>query len=283
MYSELIYTRCAEGIDILKGRIPVRNSGFKVFSCSENVTNEGVVDIPFLYATAQTKEPYSEPSFMDDAYLYYVPDIGEKFLLNFHPIPFNREATGDYSHRPGNFINQVYIGSFTDFYPYETFGNEAVWNAQARGEAYYYENVPVPLPERDDLGDTIGSICLDDVANFIADNRRDVLKKAIAFLIKQYTLQPEERKFLVIKDTDSYKIELWIAAIESAFSPLMASRLSFATRLDKFVNSNKYTVNLSGQYQTQINLQSPNQKLRLRAMIVGVDERDKINISTAKR
>lgn len=282
MYSELIYTRCGEGIDILRGRNPIKNSGFKVFSCSENITEAGFTDLPFLYATAQSKEPYTDPSFMDDAYLYVVPDFGGKYLLNFHPIPFDRTATGDYSHRPGNFINQIFIGQFDEIYPYELFGNDSVWDAQKRGEAFYYENVPSPLPRRDDLGETIGYINFDDIAAFVANGRREVLMSAVAFIVSQYSLPPEERKFLVIRDENSKQIELWIAAIESAFSPRMAAGLSFATRLDKFVNANKYTVNLNGQYQTQINLQSPNQKLRLRAMIVGVDERDRTNTAAAK-
>ena len=282
MYSELIYTRCGEGVDILRGGSPIKNSGFKVFSCSESITEDGFADLPFLYAIAQSKEPYVDPSFMDDAYLFVVPDLGGKYFLNFHPIPFDRTATGDYSHRPGNFINQVFIGRFDDIYPYELFGNESVWDAQKRGEAFYYENAPVPLAERDDLGETLGYISFDDIAAFVADGRRDVLMSAIAFIVSQYSLPPEERKFLVIRDEDSKQIELWIAAIESAFSPRMAAGLSFATRLDKFANANKYTVNLDGQYQTQINLQSPNQKLRFRAMIVGVDERDRTNAAAAK-
>ena len=282
MYSELIYTRCGEGIDILRGRNPIKNSGFKVFSCSENITEAGLADLPFLYAAAQSKEPYVDPTFMDDAYLFFVPDRGENYLLNFHPIPFDRTATGDYSHRPGNFINQIFVGRFDDLYPYELFGNESVWDAQKRGEAFYYENAPTPLPQRDNLNETIGYISFDDIAAFVADGRREVLMKAIAFIVAQYSLPPEERKFLVIRDENSRNIELWIAAIESAFSPRMAAGLSFATRLDKFANANKYTVNLDGQYQTQINLQSPNQKLRFRAMIVGVDERDKSNSSAAK-
>lgn len=282
MYSELIYTRCGEGIDILRGRNPIKNSGFKVFSCSENVTETGFTDLPFLYTTAQSKEPYADPSFMDDAYLFVVPDLGGKYLLNFHPIPFDRTATGDYSHRPGNFINQIFIGQFDDIYPYELFGNEFVWDAQKRGEAFYYENSPAPLAQRDDLGETIGYINFDDIAAFVTEGRRDALMSAIAFIVSQYSRPPEERKFLVIRDENSKLIELWVAAIESAFSPRMAAGLSFATRLDKFANANKYTVNLSGQYQTQINLQSPNQKLRFRAMIVGVDERDRTNAAAAK-
>lgn len=217
MYSELIYTRCGEGIDILRGRNPIKNSGFKVFSCSENVTEAGFTDLPFLYATAQSKEPYADPSFMDDAYLFVVPDLGGKYLLNFHPIPFNRTATGDYSHRPGNFINQIFIGQFDDIYPYELFGNESVWDAQKRGEAFYYENSPTPLAQRDDLGETIGYINFDDIAAFVAEGRREALMGAIAFIIAQYSLPPEKRKFLVIRDEHSKLIELWIAAIESAF------------------------------------------------------------------
>lgn len=282
MYSELIYTRCGEGIDILRGRNPIKNSGFKVFSCSENITEDGIVDLPFLYVAAQSKESYVDPSFMDDAYLFFVPDIGRKYLLDFHPIPFDRAATGDYSHRPGNFINQILIGGFDDIYPYELFGNESIWDAQKRGEAFYYENAPIPLAQRGNLDEAIGYINLDDISKFVSAGRREVLKKAISFIISQYSLPAEERKFLVIRDEDSRTIELWIAAIESAFSPRMASGLSFATRLDKFVSANKYTVNLKGEYQTQINLQSPNQKLRFKAMIVGVDERDRTNSAAAK-
>ena len=85
----------------------------------------------------------------------------------------------------------------------------------------------------------------------------------MAFLLSQYSLPTENRKYLVIQDEDAAKIELWIAAIQSAFSPRMASGLPFATRLDKFTNTNKYTVNLNGHYQAQMNLQDPNQRLRL--------------------
>jgi len=286
MYSEVIHTRCGNGIDIKKNQAPINGGGiggFKVHSCSRNVTDDGFVDLQFLDKVLSEKQSYTDPAFMDDAYLYYVPDIGNRILVNFHPIHFDRTAKpGNYPHRPGNFINQSFIGNFDNIYPYETFGNESVWDAQKRGEAYYYENAPMELPQRNNLADEIGSITLEDISVFIADGRRDALKSAVAFLISQYDLSPDERKFLVIRDENARQIELWIAAIESAFSPRMASGLSFATRLDKFVNTNKYTVNLNGRYQPTINLQSPDQKLRYRAMIVGIDERDKSNISAVR-
>ena len=286
MYSELIHTRCGDGIDILKGQTYIDGGdrgGFKVFSCSPDISQENYVDLPLLNKISAEKQTYQDPSFMDDAYLFFTPDIGKKYLVNFHPIHFDPNAsTGKYPHRPGNFINQIYIGDFDNNYPYETFGDISVWSAQCQGENFYYENKPFPLEQHDTIFGTRGNISYADISEFISDGRTEVLQKAVAFIISQYSVEPEKRKYLVIKDENSRKIELWIAAIECAFSPRMASGLSFATRLDRFQNTNKYTVNLNGQYQTQINLQSPTQKLRYHAMIVGVDERDKTNYSQAK-
>lgn len=282
MYSELIYTRCRQGIDILKGGRPILSDGFKVYSCSEDIIGGDIADLPLLFNMAQCKHTYSDPNFMDDVYVYAAPDKGRNILVNFHPIPFDKDAKGDYSHRPGNFINQAFVGCFENFYPFELFRSEAVWDAQIRGEAFYYENEPQPLACRSELDSAAGSILADDIERFVSDGRRDAVKAAVAFIIEQYGLPPENRKYLVIRDESSSYLELWIAAIESAFSPRMASGLPFATRMDKFVNANRYTVNQNGLYQVQMNLQDPKQKLRLRAMIVGVDERDRTNASTVR-
>lgn len=279
MYSELIYTRCRQGIDILKGGRSILSDGFKVYSCSGEILNGDSEDMPLLFNTVQSKEPYSDPAFMDDAYVYAVPDKGHRIMVDFHPVPFDKNAKGDYAHRPGNFVNQAFVGDFEDVYPFELFGNNGTWDAQLRGEAFYYENEPSPLEPRRELSDSGGSITSSDIARFIADGRKDAVKAAITFIIEQYRLPPESRKYLVIRDESSGFLELWIAAIESAFSPRMASGLPFATRMDKFVTTNRYTVNQNGLYQTQINLQDPKQKQRFRAMIVGVDERDKTNAS----
>lgn len=283
MYSELIYTRCRQGVDILKGGRTIASDGFKVYSCSDNIINDDIVDLPFLFNLAQGKQTYTDPSFMDDAYLFISPDKGKSMMVNFHPIPFDRTATGDYSHRPGNFINQVYVGDFHEFYTYELFGSSYAWDAKERGEAFYYNTPPTALPARNNIDDAAGSILQDDIAAFVADGRKNAVAAAVAFLLSQYSLPPESRKYLVIQDENATKIELWIAAIQSAFSPRMASGLPFATRLDKFTNTNKYTVNLNGQYQAQMNLQDPNQRLRFRAMIVGVDERDRVNTAAVRQ
>jgi len=280
MFYELIYTRCRQGMDITRKGNRISSDGYKVYSCTPALMEEGKVDLQFLANAAQAKQPYNDPDFMDDAYLFYVPDFGKSFFVNFHPIPFDANAKGDYAHRPGNFINHALLGEFQNIYPYKMFQDNNIWNAKEKGEAYYYENPPVDLTEREII-DPSGQYKFEDIGAFIADGRKEALAKAVAFLVAQYNEEPEKRKFLVIKD-DSYKnIELWIAAIECAFSPQIASVVPFATRMDKFANTNRYTVK-NDIYQQQMNLQDPNHKQRYRAMIVGLDERDKANISAAR-
>jgi len=282
MFYELIYTRCRQGIDITKKGHQITSDGYKVYSCTPAIMEEGQVDLQLLMSAAQAKQPYTDPDFMEDAYLFFVPDTGKSFFVDFHPIPFDADAKGDYAHRPGNFVNHALLGDYSAIYPYKMFQDDGIWNAKTRGEAYYYENPPsdAGLPERD-INDPSGQYTFEEIAAFIADGRKDALAKAVAFLIAQYDEEPEKRKFLVIKDDSSKNIELWIAAIECAFSPRLASLIPFATRMDKFASTNRYTVK-QGLYQQQMNLQDPNQKQRFRAMIVGLDERDKANAGTAR-
>ncbi|MDR0908303.1 MAG: hypothetical protein LBM77_00925 [Spirochaetaceae bacterium] len=281
MFLDLIYTHCRQGIDILKDGKQVMGDGYKIYACSHNIMTSEKNDLPFLVGAAQAKQSYNDPSFMDDAYLYYVPNNGSSFMDDFHPVPFDPNARGDFPHRPGNFVNQILIGDFSHFYLFELFGDKNVWYAKNREVAYYYENAPENLPQRE-IQPIFSQTFIDKVKAFINDGRKDALMHAVSFLISQYKLPPKDRKFLLIRDESSENIEMWIAAIEYAFSPKMAAAIPFATRMDKFVMTNRYTVNKLGIYQTQINLQDENQELRLRAMIVGVDERDKNNSANAR-
>ena len=282
MYYELIWTRCGAGIDIRNGGMKLTSNGFKFYACSEEILQGDLAEIPLLTAFAQMKLPFRLPDFPDDAYLYTVPDRGTRILMNFHPVIISGNEEGNYSRRSGNYINQVYLGSFTDFYPYETFGSAEIWDAQQRGEAYYYETPADSLPPRDIRPEPGSGITDAEIAAFIQDGRRELLKEALAFLIRQYTLPPNDRQFLVIREENEQKIELWIAALESAFSPRMAAALPFATRMDGFLTTNLYTVNLSGQYQAVKNFMDPRQIRRFFAMIVGADARDKTNFDAAR-
>jgi hypothetical protein len=284
MFFEVIYTRCRQGTDILRKGQSLTSDGYKIYSCTPEVMNDGVVDLPFLANAMQAKQSYNDPDFMDDAYLYYTPDSGKSFLLNFFPVSFDSNAKGDYSHRPGNFINHALVGDFQNIYPYELFRNNKIWTAKGKSEAFYYENTPSSLPVRNDINDSAGHsfYSYEKIGCFIADGRKEAFASAVSFLIAQYKEETDKRKFLLISDDSSEKIELWIAAIECAFSPQIASSIPFATRMDKFLSVNKYTVNQSGAFQIQINLQDPNQKQRYRAMIIGIDVRDKANINASR-
>jgi hypothetical protein len=253
------------------------NDGYKIYSCSKSLLESANVTptyLQYLNNIAQKKQSYVDPTFMDDAYLYYTPDEGDNLLCCFHPVHFDSHAEGDYSKRRGNFVNQILIGDFSEFYPYETFGDRSVWNAKEKGEAYYYATPPEADNGRSDIDCPSGGYYLEQIRSFIGDGRQRALSMAVAFLLEQYSYEPENRKYLVIQDDSTEKLELWIAAIESAFSPRMASGLPFATRMDKFMEMNKYTVNQTGAYQSQLNFQDPRQKLRYRAMIVGVNKQD---------
>lgn len=282
MHKEIIYTRCRNGIDLLNSGRPVTTDGFKVYACTSTLLKNDIIDLPFLFNAAQGKLPHKDPAFMDDAYLYLVPDYGEAFMLSFHPIPFNQNARGDFSHRAGNFVNQILIGDYSSFYASELFGDKTAWYAKERNEAYYYETPPTELQARKIGNNSHGKYTAEKLASFIADGRQKALRLAVSFLFEQFGLEAENRKFLVIRDESAEHIEMWIAAIQHAFSPRIAASIPFATRMEKLKSANRYTVNQEGLYQTQINLQDPSQKQRLRAMIVGVDERDSSNISAAR-
>ncbi|NLK00716.1 MAG: hypothetical protein GX318_05700 [Clostridia bacterium] len=282
MFSELIYTRCGQGIDILKSGEPIYGDGFKVYSCTPSIIEGGKTDLPFLLDTVKAKQSYMPPDFMDDAYIYLAPDMGDPIMVNFHPIINDAASSVDCQGRGDNFINQVFIGDFSDFYPFELFDDSTIWDAKFRGQAFYCEETPKDLPARGDVGDPVGQIAINDIREFIFDGRRDALMKAVSFLITQYGLPPDKRKYLVIRDDSSKNIELWISAIEYAFSPRMAASISFATRLDNFPKANIYRVDKEGFYIQHKGFFGRKGERRFRAMIVGVDRRDRKNTKMAR-
>lgn len=275
MYYDLIYTRCRHGVDILRLGQPILSDGFKVFSCSSALYKDNIADLQYIMNSAQKKQSFNEPDFMDDAYLYCVPDTGFNFLSGFHPVPYDLSVTGDFAKRPGMYLNHIIIGDFEGVYPFETFHDRNVWTAQKNNEAYYYENEPEDTAGREILVSQ-PQYAFPDIGAFINDGRKEVLKKAVAFLMEQLTKPLGERKYLVIKDATSEDVEKWIAAIELAFSPRMASKISFATRMDKFATSNFYYVNVDGSFSQKQQSDSSNSP-RLRALVVGVISKDKAN------
>ncbi|MCL2527648.1 MAG: hypothetical protein FWE42_04435 [Defluviitaleaceae bacterium] len=319
-FYEIIHTRCNQGFDIEQGK-NISSAGYKEYAYSSGLRREGTVDIHYL-AKAMLCKPrsYTDPAFMDNAYAYHTPEAASGFcgiFLNFHPVKWNRNYTGnEFSNRPGNFINQAYVGDFvkSGFYPFELFDNRPIggryiWDAQrkllpsrchnkanevctrdARCETpcdlshpcmlenygYYYQNPPpADLPMRQFSPEDCKTN-FSRLAGFVSTgNNRELLKKAVAFIIEQFKhSEHKNRKYLVIREKSDKQIQLWISAIQCAFSPRMAAAISFATRMERFEMSNRYTVNQAEQFQSKSNFQDPRQSERYHAMIVGAVEGD---------
>lgn len=275
MYYDLIYTRCRRGVDILRSGQPMLSDGFKVYSCSSSLYEGNTADLQLIMNSAQKKQSFNEPDFMDDAYLYCVPDTGLNFITGFHPVPYDLSVTGDFAKRPGMYLNHIIAGDFKDIYLFETFHSKDVWTAQENNEAYYYENETEDTAGRN-LSVSQPQYSFKDIGDFIGDGRKEALKKVIGFIIEQLSKSPEERKYLVIKDSTSENVEKWIAAIELAFSPRMAAKISFATRMDKFATSNLYYVNADGTFSQKQQSDASNSP-RFRALVIGVIDKDKAN------
>lgn len=282
MYYQAIYTHCPRGLDLLRKGQPITGTGFKVYSCSAAVYNDNLVDLPLFNESLALKQPYSDaqvnprlPELMDEVYSLQVPDNGAPFMICFYPFPLDKG-------RSGTFVSQALVGEFNDFYPFQTFGDQEVWEVTSRSAAFFSENQPQGDAGKE-ITALVGRIGFAQLAAFIADGRQKALRDAVSFIIEQYEEEPEKRRYLVVQGESSREIELWIAAIEAAFSPRMAAGIPFATRLDRFSEKNAYFVNAGNfAYQAQAMRNNPNYKQRLRAMLVGVDDRDPGNSSQVK-
>jgi len=273
MFYELIATFCNQEISLRTGQRSNSN-GFSVYACDDAFIKNIEIDINFFNKALTKRQSFDVENLMDDAYLYYVPDAMDPFLVEFHP--FNLETQGEVSR--GKYLNHVFMGDFSNMYPCETFGESEIWSAKERGLEYYYTNPPPEhLEARTSL---IGDERYYNAGRFIMDGRKDTLRSVVAFLISQYEIPIEKRKFLVIIDESAENIENWVTAIEYAFSPRISASIPFATRMDDFEVNNCYTININNnRYEENINYQDPKQKLRYRAMIIGVDSRDSSNIN----
>ena len=254
MFLELIFTHCGQGIELATGKMFSGND-FKVYACDAAILNMKEKDLLLLDSLVSKKQPFKEPSLMDDAYLYYVPESIQPIFINFHPFKHDPNIRGDT--RPGKYINQAFIGDFSEHYPCDMFGSKTIWDAKERGLEHYYVNPPHEIESRNLVTDD-GKYKFENIHAFIMDGRCDALKTAVSFLIEQYNKHPADRKFLVILDGSSENIEQWITAIEYAFSPRMAASLPFATRINDF------------------------EKILYSIMIVGVDARDSKNADAAR-
>jgi hypothetical protein len=259
---------------MLNGGKPNIGGGFKVFSFSQELlSNEkSPSDLPFIENMIKKELPYDKRygDFIDDAFIYSVPDYGMPFIMSFSVRIFVKGV----SDRPGNFINHAFVGELGG-YPCNYIGSSS-FNAKESGEEHYYQfkgsETPDFLPPVQNI-ESNDKFTYESVRAFIRENadRSRILKSAVWHILKQFELEPEKRKFIVIKGTE-LEIEMWIAAISYAFSPDIAQNISFATRLNRPVLDNKYNINNELKFSA-----NPTTLVRYRAMLIGVDTRDAIN------
>lgn len=250
--EQLVYTRCYPHVELNDGGKIAQKDGFGVFSTSKGlISNPPVSNYSFLFSRLAIPNAAKEagPVGLINSYDYFEIKEGV-YALSFEVArPLGREPRKNgYSHRPGNYIKQCLVGQVRD-YPYHWFGAD-VWTEWKKSENDFYLDldpnpVPVPLPQTDDIP-IGGSLTEENIRQFVADGRTETVKAGIWFLITESMKRPEERRILIIRDIPQ-NVELWIAAMESAFSPELASQITFTT--NKTALNNRVEASLFGSLE----------------------------------
>lgn len=282
MLNQLIYTRCMPHRELKnKGQV-VRTDGFGVFSMSQELaTNPPVASYDFLQArlAQQNAAKENSPIGLFNSYEYTALDDSTYAYVYEVARPHCKEVRKNgMGHRTGTYIKQCLVGA-PKGYPFQWF-DASVWNAHLRSENDYYLDgdptaEPAWLPQvPDQLGDS--NMNLASIKNFVRDGRQEAVKAAIWFLIQEYAKPVEERKVLLIKDTPE-NMELWIAAIELAFSADMARTIPFSTNKSRLANQIDsilfYYTDENGRVSTMRN-NSAAQRRHPYHMIVGYHPKD---------
>lgn len=242
MLDQVIYTRCMPHRDLINKGAVSRSDGFGVFSMSQSIFDpEKQIDLGGLKRQLAKKNGAKEKDAVGliSSYEYFaVSDT--KYALTYEvPRPFLQDARGSYSNRADNFIKQGLVGALKG-YPCEYFGANC-WDAYKKGEnEYYIESDPAWLCQISDVA-AGGTVSKNRVRTFVQDGRADAVKTAVWFLMEEYSKPVGERKVLLIRDYPA-NVELWVAAIEYAFSAAMARQITFTTN----------RTNLNGQTETAL-------------------------------
>ncbi len=290
MLNQIIYTRCLPHRDLTKKGLVVRKEGFGVFAMSQDlITNHPVSDCNFLQnrlalrnGAKENTDPRATVAIgLFNSYDYVALPSSDVYAVIFEvaqPLCKEQRKSG-IGHRDGNYIKQCLVGN-PDGYPFEWFG-ASVWDAYLKSQNDYYLEDPKAEPPWINAVEEMvphGSyITVDKVRQFVSEGRTDAVKAGIWFLIKEYSKPEEKRKILFIKDVPE-NVELWIAAIEYAFSIEMAKKITFTTNETNLNTNFKETVfyytDKDGNYSKECN-NSVEQTRHPYNMIVGYHPKDR--------
>lgn len=232
MLDQIIYTRCSKHRSLENGGREEIQDGSTVYSMSESVfTNYSKEELGFVEKILRKPNASSErePIGLLTSYEYFKTVDGNKVVsrLDGRPMCTEKRKNGS-ANRGGTIINQTFLGNF-EGYAFEIIDSPD-WNAIQKPEIEYYhddadETVPyLPTLNRDMYA---GDFSVESIRLFISE-RKEAYKKALFFLMQQFSKDVSERKVLLIKD-NPYNVAMWIAGLSLAMSTTMAEELTFST------------------------------------------------------
>ena len=283
--EHLIYTERRAGIGMsLDGKTPPK-TGYGVYSMSDGLLPEGGFQDRVFLETAINLKNSSRPasSILINSFAYYCP-AGGMPMLGYY---FQRDGSEDPMDRLSSaYINEWYMGNL-NCYPMDLF-QAGIWNAHRKPFYWYTKEAPVPTPALETLkAEDLPAVSMrEEALRFARNGRADIVRKAVWMILKQMTQPVQNRKYLVIRDSEE-NVRLWVAAILYQLPVQAALHVSFNTNgfglntpQNNCYNFNRKT-GTSVKTVAQAGQQNTDFERHYYAMIVGVDPRDATSSSTA--
>ena len=256
---------------------PNYTGGYGIYSASKDLFEEK--------CDRDLRDAMIKHQHRQDAYAYCVPGEGRPMLAAYRKRTDDEKSVADEAGVDNrvSYIAEWLVGNF-ERYAFE-YIDSSFWQNIYRPIADFYANEePMPLEEPIDAASVpVSSICRNDIMAFVADGRANAVKAAVWALLRQYDLPAAERKFLVIRDTET-NVRKWVAAIGYSLPIQVANQISFNTSMEKLNQEPDccyYVQNSTGMYAKIRNIQDPNQERRWFYMIAGADPSDRTSDRTA--
>lgn len=273
--GHLVCTRRDIGLDI-QGK-PNFAKGYGIYSASKDLFEDN--------CDRDLREAMIKHQHKQDAYVYCVPEKGRPMLAAYRKRTDEEKRAAcdaDVDNR-ADYVAEWLVGNL-EHYAFE-YIDSSFWQNIYRPIADFYANEePMPLEDPIDPKKVLTSETnRRDIMEFVADGRTDAVKAAVWALLRQFDLPIADRKFLVIRDSES-NVRKWIAAIGYSFPIQVANSISFNTCMEKLNQEPDccyYVQKSTGLYTKSRNIQDPNQERRWFYMIAGADPTDKTSDRTA--
>ena len=239
MHGVIEFTRCSKGRVWSKDRDAITTSeGYKIYDYSLNLKNVlSASEFDFINAFVNSKNE-SQGSFIVDSFEYNVTPEGTPFFC------FNNALSPDeLSGRSGSYIKKYYVGKIDDYAI--KYMDQNLYPMQ--NEDYYYENDPAGLEECELQ---VSNKFLPEYSKAFYQQNKDIIDRCVSFLIIQKSLEPSNRKVLIIKD-EPEEVLKWIACILYLLPASFANQITFNTNAP--VNKGKpatyhYCLDQTGKY-----------------------------------